>query len=358
MSADSSHHKFMSLALEIAQKGCGTVSPNPIVGCVIVKNNHIIGQGFHQYAGKAHAEILALEEAGIEAKDADVYITLEPCNHYGKTPPSTHKLIEAEVKRVFVACLDVNPLVAGNGIKELEAAGIEVSIGLCEKEAKHLNEIFFHYIAHNKPFVIAKWAMSLDGKTITHKEDNAQISGAESKQHLHNIRQQIDAILIGANTARQDDPLLTSRSNDNESITKQPVRIILASKTPLPLGLKIFDKKLPGKTILATTNSMDKNFIKELSDREIEVLILPQNDAGYVDLPSLLDALGKKEITRVLVEGGRTIHDSFFAEDLVNKVQIYLAPVIISSLRKKQTISNVEFLQLGKDLYLKGDAHV
>jgi diaminohydroxyphosphoribosylaminopyrimidine deaminase/5-amino-6-(5-phosphoribosylamino)uracil reductase len=277
------HAKYMSLALRLAKKGRFSVSPNPMVGCVIVKNNQIIGKGFHQCAGGPHAEISALQQAGKEAKDASVYVTLEPCCHYGRTPPCANALIEAGVSNVYISCLDPNPLVRGKGIQQLQSDGISVNIGLFEKESITLNEIFFHYITHRRPFVIAKWAMSLDGKTTTHALDDKQISGESSKKITHKIRQHVDAILVGANTVLVDNPQLTVRNNTS---IKQPIRIILAGKKYFPNTLNIF-KDLTSKIIIAGTKQTQQ-FISHLQSNHIEILILPENKQNRVHLPTLL----------------------------------------------------------------------
>jgi diaminohydroxyphosphoribosylaminopyrimidine deaminase/5-amino-6-(5-phosphoribosylamino)uracil reductase len=339
----------MSSAIQLAMQGRFTVSPNPMAGCILVKDDKIIGQGFHQQAGGPHAEVIALQQAGGAAKDATAYITLEPCCHFGRTPPCTHALIKAGVKTVYVACKDPNPLVAGKGLAELQAAGIAVQVGLHEKEAIELNEIFFHYIQHKKPFVFSKWAMSLDGKTITHAKDDKAISHFLSHQHAHQLRQQVDAILIGANTAIQDDPLLTVRYASGVAPTKHPLRIIVTGRA-LPAHLRLFDGTLPGKTLIATTEGTDKNW-NALRDKNIEILALPENADKKVSLPDLLTALGKREITSLLVEGGATLHQAFFQENLVNKIHVYVAPVIIGALEKKRPLCNVQVSALGNDFY-------
>lgn len=337
---------YMLHALQLAERGRLTVSPNPMVGCVIVKNKQIIGEGFHQKSGEAHAEVYALQQAGAEAKEATVYVTLEPCCHHGKTPPCTDALIAAGVTKVCVATLDPNPLVAGKGVAALRAAGIEVKIGLCETEAKQLNEIFFHYIIHKRPFVIAKWAMSLDGKTITHPEDSRDISSTEARIASHTLREQVDAILIGANTATQDNPQLTARLNDSTH-AKQPIRIVLSSQGNLPTDLKIFDATLPGKTIVVTTKPINTEWQEKMP--HVECVQINKNADNKIDLLHLLTELGKRHITSLLVEGGMRIHESFFAASLVNKVQVYVAPVIIGNLSKKHTLNNIQVEPMSAD---------
>jgi len=340
---------YMHQALLLAERGRYTVSPNPMVGCILVKNNTIIAQSYHQKAGLAHAEILALKEAGDQAKNATAYVTLEPCCHYGRTPPCTDALIAAGIKKIFIASLDPNPLVAGQGIARLQAAGIEISTGIHESEAKKLNEIFFHYIQTKRPFIIAKWAMSLDGKTITHAEDSRIISDKASQQHSHELRQQVDAILIGSATAIKDDPLLTVRTSEVQS---QPLRIILSSQGNLPTHLKLFAPEHPGETLIVTTEFCSKENYAKFSDKNIEVLTVSANQFGQVDLHELLIELGKREITSVLVEGGRHTHESFFHENLVNKTHVYLAPTIIGKTKQKISVAPMQFMQLKNDLHI------
>lgn len=343
------HHHFMSLALELAARGRKTVSPNPMVGCVVARDNQIVGEGYHQYAGGPHAEINAIDAAQEKARGATAYVTLEPCAHHGRTPPCTDALIAAGITKIFVACLDPNPLVNGSGVELLQNAGIEVEVGLCESEAIKLNEIFFHYITHHTPFVFAKWAMSLDGKTITHKNDNRYISGPEANKFTHQLRSEVDAIIIGANTARSDDPLLTVRlSNDNNEL-KQPLRIILSADGNLPDDLKIFSNELLGKIIIATTAAPNMISTTIINKKNVEVLVLPKNRQGLVDLPSLLAELGKRGISSVLVEGGMTIHESFIQENLIQKIFVYVSPVIIGALEKKQPVTVLQTKQLMND---------
>src|SRR3990167_6257782 len=328
---------YMSLALNLAEQGRFSVSPNPMVGCVIVKNNKIIGQGYHQRAGEPHAEILALRDAGDAAKGATAYVTLEPCCHQGRTPPCRNALLSAGIKKIYVASIDPNPLVAGKGIHLLRAAGIDVEAGLLEKKAKQLNEIFFHYIIHKRPFVIAKWAMSLDGKTCVNTLDSKQISGIKANAHTHQLRREVDAILVGANTLCEDDPELTARSADG-NVIKHLTKIILAGKNRIPHHLNVFKNTSFGKTIIATSNEKHKEWFAPLLSEKIELLMLPKNKNGYPSLTVLLDELGKKEITSILVEGGMTTHQHFFAENLVNKIHVYLSPILIGTLQKKRPL--------------------
>lgn len=336
---------YMQFALELAERGRLTVSPNPMVGCVIVKDNQIIGQGYHQRAGEPHAEIYALEQAGLQAKEATLYVTLEPCCHHGRTPPCVDALIKSGIKKIYIACTDPNPQVAGKGIKALMAAGIDVEVGLQKDKALALNETFFHFITHKRPFVIAKWAMSLDGKTVTHPEDSRHISSNASQTNTHELRQQVDAILIGANTARYDNPQLTVRLAAN--IKKHPTRIILSSHGELPQDLHIFNPDLPGKTILVTTEHAAST-----TTYPVDVITLPANKEGNVDLLMLLNKLGEMQITSLLIEGGMRVHEQFFAANLVNKISVYIAPVIIGQTPRKQSVTLQHYEQLASDLHI------
>lgn len=352
---EKNHSDFMLYALQLASLGQCTVSPNPMVGCVIVQNNIIVGSGFHQKAGEPHAEIIALRNAGEKSCNALMYVTLEPCCHFGKTPPCTTAIIKARIQKVIVACLDPNPLVSGKGIKALKNAGITVEIGLQEKEAIALNKIFFHYIKHKKPYVISKWAMSLDGKTIVNENDDKQLSGLQSRYHTHSLRHKTDAILIGANTAIQDDPALTVRfMADHSEMEKQPIRIILCGTHSFPAHLKILNTATNSKTILVTTKKAKHLFQKHQSET-IELLILPENIDDTVSLPHLLSALGKKNITSLLVEGGMQVHNNFFKEDLVNETHVYLTPYFVGSLNQKKPLKIITSNSLGEDFYCKAE---
>jgi diaminohydroxyphosphoribosylaminopyrimidine deaminase/5-amino-6-(5-phosphoribosylamino)uracil reductase len=336
-------HNYMIQALELAKRGRYTVSPNPMVGCLIVKDDEIVGRGYHQKAGEAHAEVFALREAGEQAKGATAYVTLEPCCHHGRTPPCTLALIQAGINKVVLAGQDPNPLVAGKGIAELKAAGIEIELDVCHAEARELNKIFFHYIQTQRPYVIAKWAMSLDGKTITAADDSKQISNIDAQHDAHDLRRQVDAILVGAQTARDDDPQLTARLAD-ASIDKQPLRIVLSHSGKLSPELKLFSNELPGKTLLAVT---DAAMAKKWQCTGVETLV-------HHDLTDLLQQLGERNITSLLVEGGENIRQQFFAANLINEIIIYVAPVIIGDLEKKLPLNNISYQPMGTNIKIRG----
>lgn len=327
---------FMDCALQLANLGRFTVSPNPMVGCVIVKHGQIVGQGYHKQAGQDHAEIIALKHAGDGAQDAEVYLTLEPCCHYGRTPPCVDALIKAGVKKVYVACLDPNPLVDGRGVAALRQHGIIVEVGLHQVAALKLNEIFFHYIQHHRPLVIAKWAMSLNGKTHYNLPVCEPISGEQAQVHTHNLRQQVDAILVGSVTARLDDPALTVRfSSTQNSDEKHPIRIILTGKHRLPLSLKLLSGKLPGKTIIVTARADDAVYYRQvLSQEKVDLMVAAADHNENILLPELLTRLAQIGIASLLIEGGMELIDSFFAAELIDKIELYLAPCIIARQKK------------------------
>lgn len=315
---------YMREALRIAAYASGRTTPNPLVGAVIVKDNRIVGQGWHRKAGTEHAEIHALHQAGELAKGADIYVTLEPCSHYGKTPPCCQAIIKAGIKKVIVAMTDPNPLVAGNGLKELKAAGIEVVEGVCRDEAEKLNEVFLKWIVHKMPFIVVKTAMTLDGKIATVSGDSKWITNEKSRKFVHQLRDLYDGILIGIGTVLADNPTLTTRL---DHLGKNPVRIIVDSKARIPLdSIVITDKS--AHTILAVTERASQEKIAALLQVGIEVIVTKEK-ADQVDLSDLLKILAEKNICSILVEGGSRINYSFFVEHLVDKVHCFIAPKII-----------------------------
>ena len=309
----NSPEHYMQRALQLAEQGRYCASPNPMVGCVIVKENNIVGEGWHQGPGTDHAEVMALKRAGADAKDADIYINLEPCCHYGRTPPCADALIQAGVKQIFAAMQDPNPVVAGKGFAKLQHAGIQIQTGIMANSAKKLNKHFLHFIQKRRPFVITKWAMSLDGKTQTTEADNKQISNTLSQQHVHLSRCQADAILIGVNTALADNPELTTRLPTHLSISnRHPVRIVLDSCGRATLDLRLFDPQLTSKTIVATTDQSPVAWREKLAEQGVTVLVLATNQGDQVCLHDLMEQLYEQQIINLLVEGGMTVHQQFF----------------------------------------------
>lgn len=330
---------FMQEAIIEAKSAAGNLSPNPKVGCVIVKNNQIIARGYHRGPGFDHAEVDALKKIGYESRGADVYVTLEPCCHQGKTPPCTEALIRAGVKKVFFAMEDPNPLVSGRGAQALREAGIDVHEGLCAQEAAQINRFFIQFMKHQKPYVIAKWAMSLDGKMIVNAGDDRHMTGEESQQHAHALRNEVDAILVGVNTIIVDNPLLTTRF---VSPAYHPLRIILDTAGRTPKDARVLSA--PGQTIVVAS------YPCIIPGADVWVLPVKNN---CIDLQALMVKLGEQGIMSLLVEGGPTVLNSFFEEGLVSETQVYVAPKVIGSFAKKKDLAWSEEKVLGEDRFMR-----
>lgn len=314
-----SDSEYMQRALELARKGLGRTSPNPMVGCVIVRGGEAIGEGWHQKAGEPHAEIKALEAAGGDIEGAAVYVTLEPCTHHGRTPPCVDALIAKKPARVVVAMHDPNPKVAGQGIFKLRDAGIEVEVGVLEEDAQTLNEAYCKYIAQGLPFVIAKCGMTLDGKIATHAGDSKWVTSEESRRRVHELRNQVDAILVGSRTVMLDDPSLTTRLDTDDR--KDPVRVIVDADAYLDTDRRVFHIESQSPTWVAVPEG------REVTGAD-EILQLPGGHGG-VNMRSLMQELAAREITSVLIEGGGTTHASAFDACIVDKVMFFVAPKII-----------------------------
>ena len=326
---------YMQRALSLARLALGHSSPNPAVGAVIVKDNLIVGEGYTQPPGSAHAEVMALRQAGEKACGATMYVTLEPCCHYGRTPPCTKAIITAKIAEVHIAIVDPNPLVCGGGISELEAAGIKAFLSEYEEEALKINEAYVKFITTGLPFVTAKFAMSLDGKIATRIGDSRWISNEESRRHVHCLRHQVDAIMVGINTILRDDPQLTARAGkEGGQAEKQPLRVIIDSKGRTPLSARIFQS--PGKILIATA-SLEEEKREALTKANVEVLELPSKK-GLVELRELLGKLGERGVCSLLVEGGGTLLGSLFEEGLVDKVLAFIAPIIIGGKEAKTPV--------------------
>ena len=314
----------MQQAIRLAKKGLFTTDPNPSVGCVIVNDGEIVGEGWHQLAGEAHAEINALKQAGSKAKDATVFVTLEPCSHTGKTPPCAEALIEAGVKKVIAAMKDPNPLVAGSGLKKLQDAGIATEDGLLEAQARELNPGFIKRMESGRPFVRVKLAMSLDGRTAMASGESKWISGEASRNDVQRLRAQSSAILTGIDTVLADDPSMNVRLSDTDSVKeaiRQPKRIVLDTQFRMPMDAKI--ASIEGQCIVYTTMNVDnKNgypFIIETCEAR----------DGKIDLQYLMNDLAKKEINLLHVEAGSVLCGALLKNDLVDEIVIYMAPHIM-----------------------------
>ncbi len=320
------HVGFMQRALALAKKGKGRTSPNPLVGAVLVKNGRCIGEGYHQKAGGTHAEIDALQSAEESAKGATLYTNLEPCCHWGRTPPCTDALIKAGILTVYVAEIDVNPKVSGKGIRQLEAAGVRVNVGVCAEEASHLNEVHRKYVQTGRPFVILKTAMSLDGKIATATGESQWITSAASRQRGHEIRDEVDAILVGIGTVIRDNPRLTTRLQHRSG--KDAVRIVLDSRGRTPTNARVFNTDSLAKTVIAVAPEHPADKVNALTKAGAEIITVPTL-RGSLCMKSLMDILGKRGITSVLIEGGAEVNAAAITAGVVDKVMCFVAPKFI-----------------------------
>lgn len=320
---------YMKKALELAKTALGYTTPNPAVGCVIVKDGQIVGTGYHRKVGTPHAEVWALREAGDKAKGATVYVTLEPCAHYGHTPPCARTLVEKGVGKVVTAMLDPNPLVAGKGAAILRKAGIPVEVGLMSKEAAQLNEVFIKNMMVHKPFIAVKLAQSLDGRTASRTGKSQWITNEWARSYGHYLRSTYDGILVGINTVLTDNPLLTCRiERKGQEKAHQPVRIILDTNGRTPLNSLVVTDKTT-KTIVVTTSLCPIEKMRELKEAGVHVLLAPLLGKD-IDLQKALELLhDQEEITGILVEGGSTVQGSFFDQKLVDKIYAFMGDKII-----------------------------
>lgn len=320
---------FMARALELARLGAGHTSPNPMVGALVVSDGQVVGEGYHRQAGTPHAEVHALNAAGRAAAGATLYVSLEPCDHHGRTPPCTEAILVAGIRRVVVAVRDPNPRVAGRGSARLREAGIEVTEGVLEAEAARLNEAFFHYMTRGRPFLTMKYAMTLDGRIATATGDSRWVSGAGSRAMAHRLRSEHDAVMVGIGTVLRDDPLLTARPPDGNG--RDPIRIILDSRLSLPATARVLRADSPAPTWVVATPlaPADRRQVIEEAAREspapLEVITVPAA-AGRVDLRALFQELGRRGLTSVLLEGGATVNAAALAAGLVQKIVCFVAP--------------------------------
>ena len=354
--------KYMMLALELAERGRGRTSPNPMVGAAIVKDGEILGRGFHEQAGLPHAEAVALNQIQNGSRGATLYVNLEPCCCSGRTPPCTKAIIEAGIERVVCAVEDPNPHVSGQGIEELRQAGITVDVGLMAQEAGRLNEIYFKYIRTGLPFVSLKIAQTIDGKIAARDGSSRWISGEESRRFAHSLRSAHDAVLVGVNTVIADDPELTVRFAEG----KNPIRIVLDSSLRTPLESKVFNIKDHVRTIVTTSDEADSLKLAGLRNKDVEVWILPTSAHKKVNLEALLKKSAAEGITSILVEGGSEVVTAFVGSRLADKIYICIAPTVlgsgyssiqdlgIESLREAFSIRDTEVRLLGDDVLVTG----
>lgn len=329
------HQKYMDLAIDLAQKGRGQVNPNPLVGAVIVKDDVIIGSGYHEKYGGLHAERQALAACTQSVAGATLYVTLEPCCHHGKTPPCTEAIIDNKISRVVIGSLDPNPLVSGKGIEILRQQGFTVITGVRETPCQEMNAIFFHYIKNKTPYVLMKYAMTLDGKIATRTGKSKWITGAEARQAVHQTRNEVTGIMVGVNTILQDDPQLTCRIAGG----RNPSRIICDTHLRTPLSAQVVASARTIPTYLATC-SQDLSKIKQFEIRGCKILVVSK--AGdHLDLNELMRKLGAVGIDSILLEGGGTLNFSALKSGIVNKLQVYLAPKIFGGATAKTPVEGL-----------------
>lgn len=354
---NGNHQQWMAKALELAEQGRGFVEPNPLVGALVVHNGKVIGEGWHQKYGGPHAEVHALTRAGAAAKGADLYVTLEPCCHYGKTPPCTDLIINKGVRRVIIAMPDPFPAVSGNGIQKLQAAGIEVIQGINEPHARRLNAPYLKLITTEHPYVHLKWAMTLDGKIATKTGDSKWISNEKARERVHQLRGRVDGILVGIGTVLADDPLLTARPPGPRMAT----RIVLDSQGRIPLTTKLVQTANEIPTIIVVRQTDQQS---ELEANGCEVITLPGKNRPSID--SLLSALGQRKMTNLLVEGGAEVLGSFINEKAVDEAHIYIAPKLtggkeapgptagpgVEKINQALTMSSIQSEQIEDNIYL------
>ena len=358
-------HEYMQEALTLAKTAKGFTSPNPCVGAVVVKNNRIVGKGFHKAAGLAHAEVEALDDAGIKARGATLYVTLEPCNHFGKTPPCTQKIINAGIKKVVVGCSDPNPDVCGEGLKYLKSKGLEVLSGVLENQAQILIEDFIWYVQNKKPFVTLKCASTLDGHIATSTGDSKWITSEKSRQFGHVIRHEVDAILVGSGTLHADNPSLTSRIQGVK--TKDPARIILDTHLSIKKNAKVLAQKSNAKTFIITGPKISKEKKLLIESRGAQIIQIPLKEQK-LDLNKLMIKLGEMSILSLLIEGGSIVAGSVLKQGIVNKVLFFLAPKFLGSsdgipmfdgegpklIKDAFELKNMGITRFGNDILVKG----
>lgn len=354
--------KYMKLALDLAKKGMGWTSPNPMVGAVIVKDGQIIGKGWHERYGQKHAERNALENCICDPKGSTMYVTLEPCCHHGKQPPCTEAILKSQIRRVVIGSYDPNPLVSGKGICFLKENGIQITEHVMEPECNKLNEVFFHYITTKKPFVVMKYAMTMDGKIACENGDSKWVTGKDARETVQKMRKQYMGIMVGINTVLEDNPMLNCRIEENVN----PIRIICDSNLKIPFESNIVNTANKIQTIVVCTNEADTDKQKYLEECGVEVV--RQKRKGRVVLSDLMKILGEKGIDSILLEGGGTLNAQALKENIVNKICCFIAPKIVGGANAKSPIEgkgvekmmeaynlrNLEIQKIGNDIMLTG----
>ncbi|MFT5044943.1 MAG: diaminohydroxyphosphoribosylaminopyrimidine deaminase [Porticoccaceae bacterium] len=366
-----SHEHYMQRALELATRGSGCTSPNPLVGSIVVRDDVILGEGWHEVYGQAHAEVNTIKNAGESLDGATIYVTLEPCNHQGVTPPCTQAIVAAGIKHVIYALADPNPTAAG-GANWLRSQGVTVTQGVLEDQARFLNRFFLKYVSTQRPYLIAKSASSLDGKTATRTGHSQWITGPAARERGHELRQAVDAIVVGADTVIADDPSLTVRLPETRCPTdavRHPRPVILDSSGRVSLAAKLLDGSLPTKTLILTTKMMDTSHRQAIESKGHEVVVLENNEHGIGISPeAIVDALGQRGMHSVLLEGGASVHGTFRDAGLIDEVWTFIAPAIIGgknapaafsasgsdALSDATKLHDIHIEQVGDDILIRG----
>ncbi len=357
---------FLEMAYNLAEKAKGWANPNPYVGAVIVKKGVIVGTGYHKKPGKPHAEAIAVQRAGSRARGSTAYITLEPCVHWGRTPPCVDALIRSGIKRAVISSLDPNPIVNKKGIQRMLQAGIDVSVGLLQEKNTHLNEVYNKYIRSKTPFVTAKVATSLDGKIASWSRQSQWITSQPTRKYVHLLRGEHEAIMVGINTVLHDDPRLTIRLKLWEK--KRIFRVIIDSKLRFPLEARVLKTQEKGEILIFTCHNNVSRKAEALKDKGVEIIFLPKSPEGRVDLRKVLAWLGQKDVSSVMVEGGSRLFTSLLEQKLIDKLFITLSPKMIggskaisffegkgiSSITEALKVKNIKCHQLGEDFILEG----
>lgn len=356
--------QFMQRAIELARRGLGRTAPNPPVGAVLVSGGKIVGEGFHPAAGQPHAEVFALHDAGDLARGADLYVTLEPCCHQGRTGPCTEAVIAAGVARVFVGTQDPNPQVAGQGIKRLREAGVEVVCDLCKSECQQLIAPFAKHITGGLPYVVFKAAMTLDGQTATANGDSQWISCAASRELVHQLRNQVDGIMVGSGTVKADDPRLTTRLDSDH---RDPVRIVFDGKLETSPQAKVYSQKSDARAILVTASDHGEAALQPYRSGGVEIIQVARH-AGALDLSAALAALGKRQLHYLLLEGGSVLGGAMLRAGLVDRVMVFVAPKLlggtgrgllagtgVASMSEALALMNLRVRQIDTDILIEGE---
>lgn len=363
----SRDERYMARALVLARLGEGRTRPNPAVGALVVRNGEVVGEGYHPQAGEPHAEIFALRQAGEKARGAELFVTLEPCSHHGRTGPCAEAVLAAGIRRVCIGSVDPNPQVAGRGVARLQAAGAEVRLGVLEAECRRLIAPFAKHITTGLPFVVLKSAMTLDGRTATVTGDSRWITGTESRAWVHHLRDRLDAVMVGIGTLLRDDPLLTTRLPEGG---RDAARIVVDSRLRIPETAAILGVQSPAPTIIATTSAASAEKTARLEARGAQVIVTAAGEGG-VDLRDLLRRLGASGIQSVLLEGGSILNAAALRAGLIDRVMMFIAPLLLGSgeapgvfagrgvecLAEALRLSDIRVRRLGDDTLIEGEVH-